>query len=314
MNPFRRFLLRRTATAALLVFLVSSAALLLARLAPGDHLETFGTDPALAQAERHRLGLDQPLAVQYLAWLGRVARLDLGESTRYPGRSVSSLIAERAPYSALLGVLALLAATALGVPLGILAGSRPGGAVVRITRGMMIVWLSIPPVVLSLALLLAASRTGWFPAGGFPEHASIPGVLKHLFLPVLALALPLAAALEGLQARSLAEALRDPAILAARARGIPARLLVWRHAWRLSLQPVLAVYGVMIGSLISGSFIVEYVMTWPGLGRLMYDALVSRDANLVAACAAAGAVFLAGGILAADIALAAVDPRIGTAE
>jgi peptide/nickel transport system permease protein len=139
-------------------------------------------------------------------------------------------------------------------------------------------------------------------------------LVRHLVLPGLALALPFAAALERLQSRSIADALRDPSILAARARGVPLRRVVWHHAWRLSLEPVLAVYGVMIGALISGSFVVEYVMTWPGLGRLMYDALVSRDANLVAACAATGTAFLAAGILAADIALAAVDPRLEARE
>ena len=313
-SPLTRFVVRRIATAVLLVFLASSAALLLARLAPGEHLSNFGTDPALLAAERRRLGLDQPLPVQYLHWLGRLARLDLGESTKYPGRPVSRLIAERVPYSAVLGTAALVLATALGIPLGIVSGSRRASAAARVIHASTVVLLSVPPVVLSLALLLAASRTGWLPVGGLPDGMSFAGLLRYLVLPVLALALPLAAALERLQSESLAEALHDPSILAARARGVPSRLLVWRHAWRLSLKPVLAVYGVMIGALISGSFVVEYVMTWPGLGRLMYDALVSRDANLVAGCAATGAAFLAGGILAADVALAVVDPRIEVSE
>jgi peptide/nickel transport system permease protein len=131
-------------------------------------------------------------------------------------------------------------------------------------------------------------------------------------LPVIALALPVVPVLERLQSRALAEALADPAILAARARGLPHRRIVWRHALRLSLKPVLAVYGVIVGALLSGSFVVEYVMSWPGLGRLMYDALVYRDANLAAGCAAAGAAFLAFGILLSDVALAAVDPRLSS--
>jgi ABC-type dipeptide/oligopeptide/nickel transport system permease component len=305
-----RVLVRRLIRGVLLVLLVSSAALLLARIAPGDHLADFGVDPALAAAERHRLGLDRPLAAQYVHWLARVVRLDLGPSTRYPGRSVSALIAERAPYSAVLGLAAVVVATAIGIPLGIVSGSRPAAAVSRLTRGVMAVLLSVPPIVLSLALLLVAARTGWLPVGGLPEGFSAADAVRHLLLPVLSLALPTAAALEALQSRSLAEALREPSILAAHARGIPRRRLVWRHAWKLSLKPVLAVYGVMLGALMSGSFVVEYVMTWPGLGRLMYDALVSRDANLVAGCAAAGALFLAAGILAADLGLAAVDPRL----
>jgi peptide/nickel transport system permease protein len=181
-------------------------------------------------------------------------------------------------------------------------------------RAATTIVLSVPPIVLSLVLLFVAARTGWFPVGGLPEHSTVAEATRHLVLPVLALALPIAAALERLQSRSMMEALRDPSILAARARGVSLRRLVWRHAFRLSLKPVLAVYGVMIGALISGSFIVEYVMSWPGLGRLMYDALRSRDANLAAACAATGAAFLAAGILIADVALAAADPRIEVGE
>ncbi|MGH9372237.1 MAG: ABC transporter permease [Vicinamibacterales bacterium] len=304
------FVLRRTLAAVLLVVVVSSAALLLARLAPGDHLSSFDLDPAVAAAERARLGLDLPLHQQYLAWVRRLASFDLGESTKYPGRSVSALIAERAGNSAIIGVAALALATLLGIPLGIFTGSRSTGALARTTRAGAFVLLSIPPVVLSLVLLLVASRTGWFPVGGLPEGRGLLETARYLVLPVLALALPIAAGLERLQSRSMADALADPSILAARARGLSRARVVWRHAFRLSLAPVLAVYGVVIGALISGSFVVEYVMTWPGLGALTYDALLFRDANLVAGCAATGAAFLALGILISDIALAAADPRL----
>ena len=304
------FVVRRTLRALALVLIVASTALLLARLAPGDHLSTFETDPATVAAERHRLGLDKPLHRQYLDWIGRVARLDWGESTAYAGRSVSALIAERAGQSALIGIVALALATVVGIPLGILTGTRRRGIIAKSARALVIVLLSIPPIVLSLSLLLFASRTGWLPVGGPPAGASILERIPYLVLPVVALALPIAAALERLQSRAIGEALSAPSILAARARGLSAQRVIWRHAFRLSLKPVLAVYGIMIGALISGSFVVEYVMTWPGLGRLMYDALIHRDANLVAGCAATGAAFLAVGILISDILLAAVDPRL----
>jgi peptide/nickel transport system permease protein len=304
-----RFVVRRALIAGVLVLLVASAGLLLARLAPGDHLSAFGIDPAVAAAERHRLGLDRPLVVQYVDWLGRLARFDLGESTAHPGRPISTLIAARARNSALVGVCALAVATLAGIPLGVFTGTRRG-PVTSAIRAATVTLLSVPPVVLSFLLLFIASRTGWFPVGGLPDAPTWGTLVKYVALPVAALAAPIAAALERIQSRSIAESLQDPSIIAARARGIPDGRLVWRHAFRLSLRPVLAVYGVMIGALISGSFIVEYVMTWPGLGRLMYDALTSRDANLVAACAATGAVFLALGILLADLALAAIDPRM----
>jgi peptide/nickel transport system permease protein len=131
-----------------------------------------------------------------------------------------------------------------------------------------------------------------------------------LVLATLALALPIAALLERLQSRSLEEALREPSIAAAIGRGIPRSRVVWRHALRLSLKPVLAIYGVIVGGVLSGSFAVEIVMGWPGLGELMFQALVSRDLFLVAGCAAAVSVFLAAGILFADLALLAADPRM----
>ena len=311
MTPhFGSFVLRRALTSIALVLIVASFALLLARLAPGDHLSEFEMSSAAAQAERHRLGLDRPLPQQYMAWLRRVLVLDLGESTRYPGRAVSALIAERVGNTLLLGVLALIVATVLGLPLGIVAGSGNRGAALAAARATNIVLLSLPPVLLSLGFLLLAARTGWFPVGGLPPVAGIAERLRYLVLPVLALGLPVAASLERLQARSLAAALTHPSISAARARGIPRRRVVWGHAFKLSLTAVLGVYGVIVGSLISGSFAVEYVMTWPGLGRLMYDGLVSRDANVVAGCAATGAAFLALGVFVADVLLALVDPRL----
>ena len=306
---FFRFLFRRTLRAIALVFVAASASLLLSRAAPGDHLDTFGDEQA-ARAERARLGLDRPLWQQYLSWIGGAARLDWGESTAHAGRPVSGLVAERAPLSALVGGLALAAATLVGIPLGVLTGTRRRGYIPRLARGVSLLALSIPPLALSLSLMILAARTGWFPVGGPPPSGSLLEAIPYLVLPVVALALPIAAALERLQSRSIAEALQDPSILAARARGLSTRRVIWRHAFRLSLKPVLAVYGVMIGALISGSFIVEYVMAWPGLAGLMYEALRNRDANLVAACAAAGAAFLAAGILVSDVLLALVDPRI----
>jgi peptide/nickel transport system permease protein len=306
-----RHVLRRLIFGALLVVVVSSAALMLVQAAPGDYFAGYDVDPAVANAERHRLGLDRPIAVQYGAWLVRAARLDFGESLKYR-RPVSTLVAERAARTALLGVAALLLATVLGVPAGILTATRRNLLAVA-TRGVSLVLVSVPALVTSLGLLLLASRTGWFPVGGFPSSGSQTSWLDvawYLTLPAIALALPIAATMERLQSQALRQALDEPCIGAARARGCSPRRLVWRHALKLSLKPVLAVYGVIVGSVLSGSFAVEIVMSWPGLGALMYEALVARDLFLVAGCAAAGAMFLALGILLSDLALVAADPRV----
>lgn len=307
-------MIRRLAFAALLVLLVSSAALILAHLAPGD--DAIGVDPSILAAERHRIGIDKPLLDQYRTWLARTARLDFGESLRFR-RPVAELIRERAASTALLGVSALALATVLGIPLGVWTGSRRGGLLVAAVRAGSITLLSVPPLVTSLVLLLAAARTGWFPAGGLPnvppgaglvEAASV--TIRHLVLPAIALALPIAASLERLQSRSMSEALAEPCMLAALARGVPKARVIWRHAFRLSLTPVLAVYGITIGGVLSGSFAVEIVMSWQGLGHLLYLALQARDLYLVAGCAAAGALCLAAGVLVSDLALAVVDPRV----
>lgn len=232
--------------------------------------------------------------------MGRALRFDLGESLKY-GRPVSGLLSERARNTLLLGAAALALATAIGIPAGILTASRRN-PLASLARGASLVLLSIPSLVMSFALLLLASRTGWFPVGG-------TGSVRYLVLPALALALPIAASLERIQSQALSDALIDPSVRAAAARGCSPRRMVWRHAFRLSLKPVLAIYGAIVGSVLSGSFAVEIVMSWPGLGALMYEALVARDLYLVAGCAAMGAVFLAAGILLADLAVALADPR-----
>lgn len=299
-----RFLVRRGLAAIVLVFLVSSGALLLAQLAPGDFASNIGTDRARMAAERHRLGLDRPLIEQYGHWLTRSLTLDLGDSFQYQ-RPVRGLVRERAANSARLAIAALLVATLLGIPWGIVTGSRRGGVAIRLLRLASIVLLSMPPLITSLVLLTIAARTGWLPVSDI-------GGFRHYVVPTLALALPIAATLERLQSQSIGEALQRPSAISARARGLSDRRIVWRHGWRQSLGPVLAIYGVIVGSLFSGSFAVEIVTSWPGLASLMQGALMARDTYLVAGCAAAGAAFLAAGILAADVAHAMVDPRLGT--
>ena len=294
------FFVRRAAAALVLVFLVASGSVLLAQLAPGDYAAQFGRSPEQIAADRHRLGLDRPVLEQYATWLGRAVSLDLGESFQYQ-QPVVALVRARAANTAILALAALVVSTAIGIPWGVATGSGRG-PLARVLRGVSLILLSVPPLIGSLILVTIASRTGWLPVSGM-------GGPSHFVVPTLALALPVAAMLERLQSQSLRDALARPSSTAARARGIPERRVVWRHAWRQSLGPVLAIYGVIVGSLFSGSFTVEVVTAWPGLGQLMLTALMARDTNLVAGCAAAGAVFLAASIFASDAVHALTDPR-----
>ncbi len=313
-----RFCARRLAFALVLVFVASSSALLLTRLAPGDFTTADQAlmDPADRARLRHDLGLDRPVLSQYLSWLGAAARLDFGRSTLF-SRPVTDLLGERAVNTAILAIVALVLATLLGLPSGVYTATRTTGAGPALVRGLSILLLSVPPLVGSLALVLVAARTGWFPVGGMTSlgagatwPAWLADLARHLPVPALALALPLAATLERLQSQSLVEAAREPFVRASRARGLSAAEAIRRHAWPASIGPLLGLYGLMIGSLFSGSFVVEVVTAWPGLGRLMFDALRARDLYLVAGTAATGAACLAAGTFAADVLHAIADPRL----
>jgi len=243
----------------------------------------------------------------------RAARFDFGDSLLYD-RPVRDLIPERAANTAILAVTALLLATIIGVPLGIVTGSRRGGVVPHAIRSASVVLLSMPPLLTSLFLVFFAARTGWFPIAGMrsavaPAGGAALDLLHHLVVPAAAIALPLAAMFERLQAQAMNEVVGEPFVLATVARGVPRSRVVWRDALKAALRPVAAVYGLVVGTLLSGSFAVEVITAWPGLGRLMLEALGARDVYLVAACAGAGSIFLAIGTLASDVALAYVDPR-----
>jgi peptide/nickel transport system permease protein len=262
---------------------------------------------------RERLGLNKPLIAQYRDWLAAALRFDFGRSLQYD-RPVRDLIPERAANTALLSISAILLATLVGLPLGVVAGSRRRGLLPGAIRAASLVLLSTPPLLTSLFLVFLAARTGWFPIAGMRSAVVPPGgalvdLLHHLVVPAAAIGLPLAAMLERLEAQAMTEAVAEPFVLAAFARGVPTARVIWRDALKASLRPVASVYGLIIGTLFSGSFAVEVITAWPGLGSLMLDALRTRDVYLVAGCAGAGAVFLAAGTLLSDLALALVDPR-----
>lgn len=313
------YFLRRLILAVLLVYTVSSASLILVRLAPGDYVTTElppGTRPEVVDQMRARLGLNRSLSEQYRDWLVHAVRLDFGQSLMY-GSPVTDLIREAAANTAVLAATALAAATFLGLPLGIVSGSR-SGFVSSAIQSVSVVLLSLPPLLTSLVLLVIAARTGWFPVGDMRSVGSVASpaadLLWHLVVPATALALPVAAMFERLQSQAMTDVVGQPYVLAALARGIPRRRIVWRDALKPAVRPPAAVYGLVVAALLSGSFAVETVTSWPGLGQLMLNALRARDLYLVAGCAAAGSLFLAFGTLCSDVALALVDPRAGEAD
>jgi peptide/nickel transport system permease protein len=310
------YLARRLIFAAFLVFAVSSGSLLLVRLAPGDYTTQalgIGAHAETIAQMRARLGLDRRFSVQYRDWLVSALRLDFGTSMVYD-RPVRDLIPERAINTAVLAITALVAATLVGLPLGIMTGSGRGGLMPHAIRTVSIVLLSMPPLLTSLLLVFLAARTGWLPIGGMRSSGAADAggaldLVRHLIVPAAALAMPLAAMFERLQSQAMSEVVGQPFVIATIARGVPRSRVLWHDAMKVALRPVASVYGLVVGTLLSGSFAVEMITSWPGLGLLMLDALRSRDVYLVAGCAAAGSVFIAMGTLLSDVALAVVDPR-----
>jgi peptide/nickel transport system permease protein len=305
-----------------LIVAVSSVSLVLVRLAPGDFVTASLGTQASRQAidsARARFGLNKSITAQYRDWLAAAVRLDFGYSMQYD-RPVSDLVPERAANTAILSLTALLFATALGLPLGILTGSRPRSILTNAIRAVSLVLLSLPPLLTSLLLVFVAARTGWFPIAGMrspivPPGGALVDLVHHLVLPAAAIGLPLAAMLERLQSQAMSEVVGEPFVLATLARGVSPLRVIWRDALKPALRPIASVYGLIIGTLLSGSFAVEVISAWPGLGTLMLGALRTRDIYLVAGCAGAGALFLAFGTLVSDVALAFVDPRASeTAE
>jgi peptide/nickel transport system permease protein len=316
----RRFLLERAVFALILVLVVPPLGFLLMTLAPGDatyEAVLAGTSAPGIARERDALHLDRSSLSRLGQWARGALRFDFGTSYRYQ-RPVAPLVAERAANTAILGVTALAVATIIGIPFGVLGANH------RVVRGAIAtgstILLSLPPLVLALLLAYVAARTEWLPVGGMSDPLRpewLPRSLdlaRHLVVPAASLALPMAARLERLQARALGDTLGRPFVLAALARGLSQRRVLWRHAVPHALISVVAVYGLVVASLLSGSLAVEIVTAWPGLGRLTYEALVSRDAALAAGCATAAVMLVAVATLVSDVALAVIDPRLGEHE
>jgi peptide/nickel transport system permease protein len=316
-----RDLLTRLATALLLVLAALSLVFLLAHLAPGDPAG-LQRDPDLDAAGRaqlrHEYGLDRPLAEQYLRWLGgAVLHGDLGRSLRLH-REVSDILAEAVPRTLLLTLVAYLVHLAVAVPLGVWMARRHGGAAERAVGALGLALHSLPAFWLGLMLVLVFARgLGWLPASGMhaPDHALLPwparllDTARHLVLPVVVLGLATAAGTARYVRQAVLEVLDAEFITAARARGLPERVVIWRHALRNALLPVVTLVGLNLPALLGGAVVTETVFAWPGMGRVAVEALWARDYPVILGAAGLSAVMVVVGNLLADLCYAVVDPR-----
>jgi peptide/nickel transport system permease protein len=316
------FLTRRLGAALLLVFLVLTATFFLLHLAPGSPLALVD-DPRIPEAQRLELvalwGLDQPIPVQYLRWLRGVAMSwDWGTSFLYQ-RPALGVVAQAVPNTLLLGLAALAVQLALALPLGVWAARRPGSRGDHLVRLGSLGLYSMPTFWLGLmALLFFAYHWQLFP----PSHmqrvgaedlsalARLLDLLHHLALPALVLGLSTAGAMVRFVRSGMLEVLPREFLQAARARGLSERRVLWLHALRNALGPLIQVLGVTLPALLSGALVIEVLFSWPGLGRLAYAALEARDYPLILACTGWSAVLVVLGTLLADLLLAVVDPRV----
>lgn len=297
---------------------------LVIHLAPGSPTDLETTlNPLADAAARQRLaefyGLDKPLYEQYINWLKQLARLDFGNSMSSDGRPVIDKIIERLPLTLWLNLTVLFLTLLLAVPMGMVAARHRGGLFDKATTLFVFIGFSMPGFWLALLLVVQFSITlQWFPLSGVTslEYASLSpfgkvfDIMQHLTLPVFVATFGSLAGMSRFMRSSVLEVLRQDYILTAKAKGLPERVILFRHALANALLPVITLLGLQVPGLIGGSVILETIFSLPGLGLLFYDGVMSRDYPLIMGSLVLGAALTLAGNLLADFCYGLADPRI----
>jgi len=311
-----RYALRRLVSLTISLIVASMVIFSVIEVIPGDPasfmLGVNAREDTLA-ALRTEMGLDQPLYVRYLDWVGGMLRGDFGNSWTYKA-PVSEMIADRVWVSLPLAVYALVLSTLLAFPAGIYAASRRGSVGDTAVMGATQLGVAIPNFWFAMIMVLIfAINLRWFSAGGFPGwDRGFWGGMKALTLPAISLALPQAAILARVMRSSLLDMLGEDFIRTARAKGLSKRQALWRHAVRNALIPVLTIIGLQFSFLLAGGIIIEQVFFLPGLGRLIFQAISARDLIVVESVVMLLVFVVIVVNFAVDLAYAAVDPRLRT--
>lgn len=311
------FLLRRVLSSVLLVWGVVTVTFFLAHLAPGDPVDLL-SDPTMRTEDiellRERYGLDEPLPVQYLKWLSSLASGDLGSSL-VSQRPVADILAEAIPNTLRLTALALLLHFTIGTALAMAMATRPGRRWTVTGDTISLVLYSLPAFWLGLMLqFVFAYQLRWLPSGGLPSAETTGAVaiieeMRHLALPVFVLGLSGVASVARTLRASIVQVLAEDYIRTARAKGLPRRLIFWKHAFRPASVTLITMIGLGLPFLLGGAVATEVVFAWPGMGRVAVEAILTRDYPLILATTAMAAVLVVLGNLLADVGYAFVDPR-----
>jgi peptide/nickel transport system permease protein len=318
-----RYLLRRSAHAAFLLIGVSLLAFAFTFLAPGNYFDEMRLNPQIApetiSALRSRYELDRALPVRYAHWVSSLLHGDLGFSFAY-NSPVAPLLLVRARNTLLLTVTAMLLAWGIALPLGVWSAERLGRLPDRLLSWGTAALLVIPDLALALGLLVLAVKSGWLPTGGMVSldfeslsfFAKARDLLLHMAFPVAALVLSVLPLLVRHVRAAMVEVLDAPFVLAAKGHGIPPRTLLYRYALPAAANPLISLFGFSIGTLLSGSLLIEVVMSWPGVGPFLLEAILARDIYVVIGGVLLSTLFLVGGNFLADVLLYWADPRIRT--
>lgn len=314
------YILKRLLQAIPLLFMVSIISFFIIRLSPVDPLAELKLNPSISaqtlKAEEQRLGLDKPIYVQYFKWLANFAQGNMGISVT--GEKVSTRLAERIPNTLLLTIVTILVTWLIGIPLGIFAALNWRKTSDRLLTLFSSVGMAIPSFFFALLLLVFAVKSGLFPIGGLtsPNFQSMTIFQKvldvswHLILPATVLITISLAGLQRQMRGNLLDVLESDYVKFARAKGLSENKVIYKHAVRNAINPMVTLIGFEFASLLSGAALTEYVFQYPGLGRLILEAVMKSDINLVMASLMIGAIMLIVGNLIADILLKLVDPRV----
>jgi peptide/nickel transport system permease protein len=302
----------RALQAAIILLVVTMITFALLAAAGGDALSALRADPqvspAALEAMRHTYGMDQPLAIRYAHWVGGVARGNLGDSF-YFHAPVSGLLWPRLLNTLILALLAMLIAVAVALLLGVAAARREGSLIYKFSEMVILLASATPRIVLALVLLALAAGTTLLTASE-TGPTGITKPLRYAWLPAIVLATPLIAVFLAQLRDGLAASLREEFVQVARAKGLPERVVLVRHALRAALNPLITIFGYSLGSVFGGSVIAETVLGWPGLGSLIVTAVRARDVPLVMGVVLITSTAVMLGNLIADILQQLNDPRL----
>jgi len=308
------FILRRLLQSIPVLFFSTFVVFLVIHLIPGDAAAVLAgpnASPEALTAVRHEMGLDQPLPVQYAVWVAHVAQGDLGKST-LSGQPISKLLLARAPATIELTVAAMILSILIALPLGILSATHVRGRLEWLISTVQSLWLAIPNFWAGiLAIIVFSLVLRWLPPGGRVADANdLPGSIKSLILPATTLSLYLAAGLSRFIKFNLLEVFFDDFVRTARAKGLSNTAVMYRHALRNAMLPVITILGVQFASLLGGTVIIESVFSWPGVGGLMLDGISNRDYTVVQGGLLLLVLLFIVINLLVDLTYAVIDPRI----